>query len=147
MWRQTIGDADPLRPNALGARGNPPGEDALYCSLTAVGASLELASMIARQSVEIRKALQTYRLTVSLSRVADLRQPDDLAPFGYSLDVLVADDWNAPQKVGGAAAWLGFAGILVPSARHPDGNLVVYINHLAPNDAVELVQREDEDGR
>lgn len=74
MWRQTIGDADPLRPNALGARGNPPGEDALYCSLTAVGASLELASMIARQSVEIRKALQTYRLTVSLSRVADLRR-------------------------------------------------------------------------
>ena len=74
-------------------------------------------------------------------------EADDLAPFGYSLDVLVADDWNAPQKVGGAAAWLGFAGILVPSARHPDGNLVVYINHLAPNDAVELVQREDEDGR
>lgn len=139
VWRQTIGDTDPLRPNARGARWNPPNLDALYCALSSTGAEAELASMISRQPVKIRKSLRTHMIRIRLGRIADLRFCITLEPFGYPLSAFVGDDWDVPQEVGGAAAWLGLGGLLVPSARHPDGNVVVFVNLLGPNDSVDLL--------
>ena len=136
VWRQTIGDTDPLRPNARGARWNPPNVDALYCSLSSAGAAAELSSMISRQPVKIRKSLRTLKIRIRLSRVADLRGCAILEPFGYPPSSFVGEDWSAPQEVGGAAAWLGIGGLIVPSVRHADGNVVVFVNCLGPNDTL-----------
>ena len=101
--------------------------------------------MIARQPVRIRRTLRTYQLVVRLARVADLRGSDALEQFGYPPPVFVADDWGPPQEIGGAAAWLGFGGLLVPSPRHSDGNLVIFINRITPTDVVDLLCPGDHD--
>jgi RES domain-containing protein len=62
-----------------------------------------------------------------------------LEPFGYPLSSFVGEDWSAAQEAGGAAAWLGISGLIVPSARHADGNLVVFVNQMGPNDTLELL--------
>jgi len=136
VWRQVIGQTDPLRPNARGARWNPPETEALYCSLSESGAQLELVSMLERQPVKVRKALRTHQLRVDVRRSADLRS-GALADVGYENHILIADDWSVPQRMGAAAAWLGLAALIVPSARHDAGNIVLFVSELSPSDLVE----------
>lgn len=75
----------------------------------------------------------------------DLREPGALSTHGYPLEVLTDVAWDVPQRLGGAVAWLGIGGLIVPSARHSDGNLVVYVANLAAGDMVEVVDH-GEDG-
>ena len=145
-WRRTFVDRDPLTPNSRGARWNPPGLDALYGSLTSVGAEAEHSSMLSRQPIPPSKAQHTFQLRVSLSKVADIRGSQELQALGFGSDELTGEDWTPAQRVGAAAAWLGIAALIVPSARHPDGNIVVFVNNLTPNDMVDPLpsfHRED----
>lgn len=139
-WRRVIGDSDPTQPNVRGARWNPPGVEALYFSLTAEGAEAEMTKVIERQPRPVRRPLTSYRFYVSLAQVADITG-DALAEVGHSTDALTAERWNLPAHVGGAAAWLGIAGLLVPSARHPNSNLVVFVNNLQSDDELTLVEQ------
>lgn len=143
VWRRTIGDRHPLTPNARGARWNPPGVDALYCSLSPKGADVEVAGMLARQPVATSMPLRTTALVVSLAKVADVRDAEALDALGFGQVALTADAWTAAQVVGAAAAWLGIAGLIVPSGRHEDGNMVVFVNNIGPGDQVDVVPAGD----
>jgi hypothetical protein len=44
---------------------------------------------------------------------------------------LSADDFTACQRVGTAVAWLGYDGMVVPSARADDGNVVILVDPAA----------------
>jgi len=136
VWRQTIGRRDPLVPNSRGARWNPPSTDALYCSLSEVGARAEVANLFGRQPIPTSKPLVMSQLDVTLGKVVDVRNAPALDALGVTGASMVAEQWEDAQRVGGATAWLGFAGILVPSARHDDGNLVIFVNNLTPDDRV-----------
>lgn len=72
-YRQMFARTDVLRANIRGARWNPPGEEAVYCSLHPRTAAAENDHLIARQPVPIRKPRVTHELSVTLARVADLR--------------------------------------------------------------------------
>jgi RES domain-containing protein len=89
VWRQVFESTPPLRPNTLGARWNPPGVEALYCSLSRAAAGAELEYLAGRQSVPIRKRRVVHELEVSLSRVADLRDLSVLEPLGYERNDLL----------------------------------------------------------
>jgi RES domain-containing protein len=138
VWRQTIGKRDPLVPNSRGARWNPPATDALYCALSESGARAEVANLLGRQPIATSKPLVMSQLDVVLTRVADIRSAPALDALGFDPAALLAAEWDDARRVGGATAWLGFAGLLVPSARHDDGNLVVFVNNLDPGDRIEL---------
>jgi len=138
VWRQVIGDIDPLRANSRGARWNPPDTEALYCSLTREGAEVELRTVLSRQPIPVRRRLVPHRIRVSVARAADLRG-GALAEAGYEEDALTGEDWTAPQRIGAGAVWLGIAALIVPSARHGGGNVVVFVNELQPEDVVELL--------
>lgn len=138
VWRAVIGSTGPLRTNRLGGRWNPPGVEVLYCALSKAGAEAELAAVIQRQSVPITKPVLTYRLSVRLSNVCDLlKGTESLAAAGMTREDLLNDTWKLPQRIGEAAEWLGVGGLLVPSARHDDGNLVVLVNKLGDGDFFE----------
>ncbi len=139
VWRQTIGTREPLRPNSRGARWNPAGTDALYCSLSESGARAEVANLVNRQPVATSKPLSMSRLEIKLGRVVDLWSARSLDDLGLDEAALTAEDWSAAQAVGGATSWLGFAGMLTPSARHTDRNLVIFVNNLQPDDVVTVV--------
>lgn len=124
-------------PNSRGARWNPPGLDALYCSLSREGADLELKSMLRRQPVPISKPIRIVGLKVKVERVIDLRTEGCLDLAGVTRSQMVEESWIATRAVGAAAAWLGVGGLLVPSARHDDGNLVLFVSELGPQHVTE----------
>jgi RES domain-containing protein len=137
-WRQTFSDRDPLIPNSRGARWNPPGVDALYCSLSEHGAAAEHARVISQEPVTKAKPLRMVRLRLSLGKVADLRNAEGLKELGFGPNELTGEDWGPAQVVGAAAAWLGIAAVVVPSARHTAGNIVVFVNNIGPDDLVDV---------
>jgi len=68
-----------------------------------------------------------FELAVAVDDVVDLSSLAALTKVGLSMDQILSDDFHACQQVGGAAAWLGFGGLLVPSARAVSENLVIIV--------------------
>jgi len=141
VWRAVIGSTEPLRTNLRGGRWNPSGVEVLYCSLSEDGAKAELAAVIGRESIPITKAVKTFSLSVRLSRICYLLDDTpDLEAVGITRDSMISDVWNLPQMIGEAVEWMGVAGLVVPSARHEDGNLVILVNKLDLGDFFEEEQ-------
>lgn len=139
VWRIVLGTTDPLRPNERGARWNPPGVEALYCSLELETARAEIDNLIARQSIPIRRRREV-RLKVDLRGVVDLSDPTGIEEFGVMEPDISGGEHTGTQMVGRAVAWLGYGGLLVRSVRYDGTNLVVFTNRMDPGDSVEVVQ-------
>lgn len=141
FWRQVLGDTDPLTPNVRGARWNPPDVEALYCASSEAGVKAEIDHLISCQPVAITRVRKTYPLRVRLDRVIDLRT--NLASTGLKT---LSDDLGSIrecQRVGAAAAWLEFEGLLVPSLRTQAVNLVIFTSCLGPNALIEIASSGD----
>lgn len=142
-YRQVFAGTDVLRANIRGARWNPPDEEAIYCSLRSRTAAAEIDHLIAQQPVPIRTPRVTHKLSVTLARVADLRNLAVLESCDITPEMVIGEDHSTPQLVGGAVAWLKCAALLIPSARDAGDNLVVFVNNMAPTDVMELVSYEE----
>jgi RES domain-containing protein len=138
-WRQVFEGTPPLRPNQRGARWNPQDTEALYCALDPLTASAEIDYLVSLQPVPITKRRVIHELAVGLKRVADLSTDAALKTAGLSIDVINANGVDECRRIGAACAWLGFDGLLVPSARSDGTNLVVFVTNLDPDSAVEVV--------
>lgn len=128
VWRQVLAPSSVTRPNQRGGRWNPPGTEALYCSLEASTAAAEIDNLLAAQPVPITRQRYTYSIEVQLSRVADLR-----GEFAYDYDIAEPAEC---ARVGDAAAWLGLSGLIVPSVRADGTNMVIYVTNLASSDSI-----------
>lgn len=141
VWRVVFGNRNPLFANTTGARWNPPDTAALYTSLEIDTVLAELDHLRSIQTPPTRRsAYLLHRISVRVDRVLDLTNKALLSSMGVLEDDLIGDDPTACREVGGAAAWLGSDGILVPSARAEGFNLVVFVNQMdpdAPLDAIE----------
>lgn len=137
VWREILGETDVLRPNQRGARWNPLGIEALYCSLLPETAAAEVDFLVALQSIEVSKRTRV-QLEVELSRVVDLTDLSPLASFGMERADLLGKAVDRSRFIGHAVSWLGCAGLLVPSARHEGTNLVIYTNQMGKDDRVDL---------
>lgn len=127
VYRHMFASYPPERANTGGARWNPPSLAAIYCSLERETALAEAEYQLNLQPIRPRARRTLYKVEVRLSRVLDLRTPSLLDQLGVTSDRLGDIDFSACQRVGGAAAWLGNDGLLVPSARRARGsNLVIY---------------------
>lgn len=139
VWREVLGDADALRANQRGARWNPPGVEALYGSLQAMTAAAEADFLVSLQPVPVRKR-RSVQLEVELTGVVDLGDLSLLQPLGIERRELLGPNVDAPRMIGHAVSWLGYSGLLVPSARHAGTNLVIYTNQMAASDRVEVAR-------
>lgn len=142
VWRHTFADNPPDKANGRGARWNPPGTDALYVSMERETALAEADHQIAMQPVRPRAKRTIHRLEITLSNVLDLTDADLLDRLGIDSEALAALDFEACQKIGGAAARLGHDGILVPSARHSGTNLVIFVGNHQPDADLRVVTSE-----
>lgn len=141
VWRVVFGLRSPLLANTTGARWNPPDVAALYTSLDRNTVLAELDHLRGIQTPATRRsAYRLHRVRVRVDHLVDLRDITLLRSMGVDEERLVADDHAACQQVGGAAAWLGRDGILVPSARGVGDNLVIFVNRQAPDAALELLE-------
>jgi RES domain-containing protein len=139
VHRHVLGTNPPDRANVRGGRWNPPGVSALYVSLDRATAEAEGSRILEVQSVPPRVNRSIYELNITLENAIELSTAADLAAVGLSEDDLRGDDFEACQRVGGAVAWIGHDGLLVPSARLDGGqNLVIFTANLGPESDLQV---------
>ena len=127
IWRHMFADNPPTRQNSLGARWNPPGVPAIYCSLERETAIAEGDFAVAVQSLRPTAKRTVYKLYVRLNKVLDLSQPAVLREVGVREKDLSDADHETCRRIGGAVEWLEHDGLLVPSARRVGAiNLVIF---------------------
>ncbi len=144
VWRVVFGSRNPLLANTTGARWNPRDTAALYTSLERGILLAELDHLRSLQTPPTRRsAYRLHRIYVRVDRLLDLRDRSLLASMGVEEADLVGDDHAACQEVGGAAAWLGCDGILVPSARAKGDNLVIFVNRQEPDAALDVIESQE----
>lgn len=137
IWRIVNEGRDPLQGRPAGARWDPGTLDVIYASLAADGARAEIFFHFSRQPVfpsKVRSILHGIRArTAKTLELADLAAAKTL---GVLPDRYADLDYAATQAIGDAAAFLGFDGLLVPSARWACQNLVVFTERVGPSDLV-----------
>lgn len=125
VWRHMFNEYGPERINTGGARWNPPGVGAIYAAVERETAIAEGDHMIEVQPRRIFRRRVLYELAIDVDTVVDLTDPEALAATGLTMGDVASDDHTACQLVGGAIAWLGRGGVLVPSARRAGDNMVI----------------------
>lgn len=131
VWRHMFGERSPAQVNVRGARWNPPEVGAIYASVERDTALAEGGYAAALQPIHPTVERRLYQLHVRLTSVLDLTDRDLLVELGVDEEALSAVDQMQCQVVGGAVAWLGHDGLLVPSARGAGANLAIYVANAA----------------
>ncbi len=132
VYRHMFGSQLPVRANTGGARWNEPNQAAIYTSCERETALAEAEYYISLQPLRPRAKRTLFTVHVSLKDVIDLTAAGLLTRLGVTDEVLAALDHTPCRTVGAAVNWLGYNGLLVPSARRRGGtNLVIYQQNLS----------------
>ena len=138
-WRHMFADNPPTRANESGARWNPPGVPAIYCSLDRATALAEGDYAAAVQPLRPTVKRTIYNLRIHLQKVLDLSSRSRLLELGIGDTELADVDHAGCQRLGGAVEWLEHDGLLVPSARSSGVNLVIFTRKRGPGTDLEIL--------
>jgi RES domain-containing protein len=141
-FRHMFDPFPPERQNSRGARWNPPETPAIYTSLERTTALAEANYYIDLQPLRPRATRTLYRLNIALQSTLNLTDWSVLETLGVDKSSFSSQQYIATQMIGGAAEWLRHDGILVPSARTPGINLVVFPNHQSSTYFFEVLDLE-----
>lgn len=145
VWRAVRDGRDPLEGHASAGRWDPGTFEVLYTSLEADGAQAEMSFQLSRQPVyPSGLRFQLHEIAVAARktlRFADMRA---LAALAVEEARYADVAYVRTQEIGDAAHFLGFDGLMAPSARWPCLNLVLFTDHLASDD-LRLVMSESAD--
>lgn len=145
VWRVVRKGRDVAQPGNGGGRWAPDGLDVLHTALARDGALAEIHFHLARQPVFPSKLeLVLYRWKVATAQTLQLIDLAAVAALGISAQDYGGLVYARTQEIADAAAFLGFDGILAPSARWPCQNLTLFADRLAPG-ALETVASEPVD--
>lgn len=137
VWRVVRRGQDPLLCRPSFGRWDLGSVDVLYTSLEADGAVSEMYFHLTRQPVfpsAVQFTLNEIEVTTHRTlRFADIR---DLETLGVDRDKYQALFYDRTREIGDAAAFLGFDGVIAPSARWDCLNLTIFCDGLNPEDLV-----------
>lgn len=152
VWRIVREERDVLQGSPAGARWDPGTFDVIYASLERDGALAEIHYHLSRQPVfpsRIRSVL--YKIEVQTERTLKFANLAAIEALGVSAEGFAGLDYARCQEIGDAAQFLGFDGIMAPSARWPCHNIVLFTDQFGADDmrvsGSELVDWEDWRGR
>lgn len=143
VWRIVREGIDVLQGYPAKARWDPGTFDVLYTSLEREGALEEIHFHLTQQPVfpsQLRSIL--YRIRLKTQRTLRLANLEKVEGLGVSRDEYAGLSYQRTQEIGDAAAFLGFDGILAPSARWPCQNLIIFCDRFTP---AELTVLESQD--
>lgn len=143
LWRHMFNDNPPELSNTRGARWNPPGLAAIYTSSERGTAVAEGQHAIDSQPLRPKARRFVYKLRASASKALRITVAD-FDSLGLSPDDLEDADFTKCQRIGEHAAFLGFDAIIVPSARSNGTNVVIFINELGADAALERAALPEE---
>jgi len=134
-WRIVREERNVLQGYAAGARWDPGTFDVLYMSLAREGALEEIYFHLSRQPVfpsKIRSVL--HRIALRTRRTLRLADMSALADLGVPVETYGDLNYRRSQEIADAAAFLGFDGIIAPSARWRCDNLILFSDRFSPED-------------
>jgi hypothetical protein len=144
VWRIVRKGRDPLRGSSANGRWSPGGEfDVLYTSLTRAGALAEIGFRLSLEPVWPSRMEHTlHRIAASADRVLHILDVVDLAPLGVDVPRYESFDYAATQAIASAAHFLEFDGLRVPSARADCHNLVLFLDRIAEDADLNVLETE-----
>ena len=147
VWRIEREERNVLQGYPAAAGWDPGTFDVIYTSLERDGALAEIYFHLSRQPVfpsRIKSVLHCISVSTERTlRFADLAAVEAL---GVNAESFAGLDYRRTQEIGDAAQFLGFDGIIAPSARWPCQNLVLFTDRFAP-DNLTVVAAEHVDWR
>lgn len=144
VWRTTFASRDPLAGNFAGGRWDPPEEfEVLYTSLEPDGSMAEAYYHLSRAPVFSSATVRLTRIRATLDRILNLSDHKLLLPLGIEDPLASQLDYSKSQAIGAAAYFLEFQAMLVPSARWPCQNLVLFLDRLDLNHALAAEEQKD----
>lgn len=136
VWRVTREDRDPLLAAASVSRWCDGSFDLLYTSCERNGALSEVYAVLQSQPVFPSKVnWVTHRLIVTCKRVLKI-DAARLEALGVAPALYRGRDYTRCRQISDAAYFLDFDALLVPSARWPCSNLVIFADKLKPEDFI-----------
>ena len=148
-WRVTPDGRDPLQGGRSLSRWCNGEFDVLYTSLERDGAIAEAHALLSLQPVfPATVTFRVHRLRVALRQALHLVELPMLAELGVDTQRYRERDYRRTQEIADAAHFLGFDGLLVPSARWRCTNCVVFTERVAAESlALEETETEAVDWR
>lgn len=135
VWRIARQGRDALRGSTAQGRWGPDGAfEVLYTSLERDGALAEIGYRLTLEPVwPSRLAHELHRIAALADRTLRFADISALQPLGVDPARYESLDYAATQAIAAAAHFLEFDGLLVPSARAPCLNLVIFLDRLGPS--------------
>ncbi len=137
VWRLVREGRNPLQGGPSMSRWCNGEFDVLYTSLEHDGAIAELHALLDLQAVFPSKIVfRVHQLKVSVQQALDLTDFSALSKLGVDISRYQDRNYSAMQSIGDAAYFLGFDVLLVPSARWPCANAVLFTDRIEPANLV-----------
>ena len=128
VWRIARTGRDPLKGSTLSGRWSGRGEfSVLYTSCEKNGGLAEIGFRLSLEPLwPSRVEHSIHELRAECSKVLDLSEMSTLSRLGVNTDKYQSFDYSVTSTISAAACFLEFDAVLVPSARYPCKNLVIY---------------------
>lgn len=140
FWRVARKGRSPLDGSRGAGRWNPAELCVLYCAEAADGALSEIRFHLSRGQPVFPSRMDhlLHEMRATLAGALKLLDLDQLPTLGVE-----AARWrdllnDRTQAIGAAAAFLGFDGLIAPSARHDCANVVIFLDSIAPGAIAEV---------
>ncbi len=125
VYRATRLNLDPLVTSSYGGRwGTVGGPSMLYTSLSREGALAEVSYHWAQQTPRPSKPLVLHRLRIGAPRTLRFLRAS-LEALGVDMKSYAVPNLPSTQAIGAAVEFLGYDGLIAPSARWPCDNLIL----------------------
>ena len=144
VWRVTAKGRDALRGSTAGGRWSPPGEfEVLYTSLARTGALTEIGYRLSLEPVwPSRLEHEIHHIAAHTSNSLRFADVSALSTLGVDIRRYATFDYSITQAIAAAVFFLDFDGLIVPSARSPDLNLVIFTEKLGIGERLKLEASE-----
>ena len=133
VWRAARKGGDALRGSAANGRWSPSsGEfEVLYTSLERDGALAEIGYRLSLEPVwPSRIEHELHLIEVETERTLRFAELQSLAPLGVAIERYHTFEYQTTQAIAAAAYFLEFDSLIVPSARFPCANLVIFAERV-----------------
>ena len=144
VWRVALEGRDPALGRASLSRWCDGTFDVLYSAFDRDGAIAGIHALLSLQPVFPSKTRwSAHKLRVLAAQTLKLADLPTLARLGVDTSRYADRDYSRTQPIANAAVFLGFDGLIAPSARWRGLNLVLFTERLAPGQ-VEAASRDDD---
>jgi RES domain-containing protein len=132
VWRVARKGRDPLRGAVANGRWNYIGElEALYTSLKPEGALADVGFRLSLEPVwPSRIEHEIHTLAVRADRALRLENLSQLQGLGVDIANFTSFDYGQTQAIAAAAHFLQYDALIVPSARFPVSNVVLFLDRI-----------------